>query len=555
MKPSGEDASAKGVGLVSKDYSGKRKMEKRKKSESSTEDDDDDRDPDFTMNNYQQKKQNKQKHIPKTKNQTRQCAKKIKKPEKEEPKQENEIEYYISKGKLNDEQAWEKLVKSSIHHFDALKKNSEGSLEFMNAFVKLEEKLFENNNTNSVIRIDGLDKELDTLDKHFSEEDKVVVTSNIEKLEFKGKDFNLKMAREVFKKAEVLDVINTRTGRTMKADLRLVLNVMENPNADNTDAVYNVLSLEVSNHPTLSKKIRAPTFVHRHSLVLEMRDKLESQIERLQENAATLSQADRKRLQALKLKFAQFETHIPHYEKYIIFSQRGAYTGLHVDLAGSAVYYYVCQGQKVIYFAPPTPENMQLYKELELSKGSLWQQDPDVLRRFERVVVNAGEMVLIPPGYLHFVYTPVNSLVIGGNFLTLNFIRFHFMMTHFEEINRKNSNLARNQMFKNFHDFMFYWLEDAYLPPAETTPLYIRCGIHREVGLTLLRGLQNRTVTGPMFPNIEKKALIKRLMKVLGQETKSSSTAEDAEENADTIDFTNIKIQMPKAIVYPKELN
>lgn len=36
-----------------------------------------------------------------------------------------------------------------------------------------------------------------------------------------------------------------------------------------------------------------------------------------------------------------------------------------------------------------------------------------------RLHLKAGETVLLPSGWIHAVYTPVDSLVFGGNFLTL----------------------------------------------------------------------------------------------------------------------------------------
>ena len=34
------------------------------------------------------------------------------------------------------------------------------------------------------------------------------------------------------------------------------------------------------------------------------------------------------------------------------------------------------------------------------------------------IIVTDGETLLIPAGWIHAVYTPVDSLVFGGNFLT-----------------------------------------------------------------------------------------------------------------------------------------
>lgn len=76
------------------------------------------------------------------------------------------------------------------------------------------------------------------------------------------------------------------------------------------------------------------------------------------------------------------------------------------------------KGAKVFYVAPPTEENLQAYEDhchdehkTEHYMGALLQ---DGLRR---IPVAKGETLMIPSGWIHSVYTPVDSIVFGGNFL------------------------------------------------------------------------------------------------------------------------------------------
>ncbi|EST08769.1 Zinc finger, RING/FYVE/PHD-type [Kalmanozyma brasiliensis GHG001] len=108
----------------------------------------------------------------------------------------------------------------------------------------------------------------------------------------------------------------------------------------------------------------------------------------------------------------------PKVQRYVLMGVEGAYSDWHIDFAGSSVYYHVIWGQKTFLFAPPTPRNLAAYKAWCSSTRQDFDWLGDHLHSLTRVDVRPGETMLIPSGWLHCVYTPKNTLVVGGNFLT-----------------------------------------------------------------------------------------------------------------------------------------
>ncbi|SOV09990.1 JmjC domain-containing histone demethylation protein 1 [Ustilago sp. UG-2017a] len=108
----------------------------------------------------------------------------------------------------------------------------------------------------------------------------------------------------------------------------------------------------------------------------------------------------------------------PKVQRYVLMGVEGAYSDWHIDFAGSSVYYHVIWGQKTFLFAPPTARNLAAYKAWCSSTRQDFDWLGDHLYSLTRVDIRPGETMLIPSGWLHCVYTPKNTLVVGGNFLT-----------------------------------------------------------------------------------------------------------------------------------------
>lgn len=114
----------------------------------------------------------------------------------------------------------------------------------------------------------------------------------------------------------------------------------------------------------------------------------------------------------------------PRVQFYCLMSVADCYTDFHIDFGGSSVYYHILKGKKTFFFISPTAKNLKKYEE--------WCGSPDQNSTFLgletkecfRVDLSEGDTMLIPSGWIHAVWTPENSLVIGGNFLT----RMHYGM-------------------------------------------------------------------------------------------------------------------------------
>ncbi|KAI9360390.1 hypothetical protein DFJ73DRAFT_815517 [Zopfochytrium polystomum] len=107
----------------------------------------------------------------------------------------------------------------------------------------------------------------------------------------------------------------------------------------------------------------------------------------------------------------------PAVQLYCLMSVKDCYTDFHIDFGGSSVFYHLLSGQKIFYFVRPTPVNLKKYER--------WSSSPDQSRIFFgdevkeciEVTLHAGNTMIIPAGWIHAVYTPKDSVVIGGNFV------------------------------------------------------------------------------------------------------------------------------------------
>ncbi|EJD02232.1 Clavaminate synthase-like protein [Fomitiporia mediterranea MF3/22] len=107
----------------------------------------------------------------------------------------------------------------------------------------------------------------------------------------------------------------------------------------------------------------------------------------------------------------------PKVQLYSLMGVAKAWTDWHIDFAGSSVYYHIHSGAKTFYFIRPTPANLAAYERWSGSElqTSTWLGDlVDVVYKVDLV---KGNTMIIPTGWIHAVYTPVDTIVFGGNFL------------------------------------------------------------------------------------------------------------------------------------------
>ncbi|KAH7410452.1 hypothetical protein DE146DRAFT_644993 [Phaeosphaeria sp. MPI-PUGE-AT-0046c] len=156
----------------------------------------------------------------------------------------------------------------------------------------------------------------------------------------------------------------------------------------------------------------------------------------------------------------------PPVQFYCLMSVADCFTDFHVDFGGSSVYYHIVKGRKVFFFIPPTKQNLKKYEDWCLSPNQGHDWLGKQVKECYRVDLYPGDTMLIPSGWIHAVWTPEDSLVIGGNFLT----RIHYgMQIKILEI-EKNTKVALQFRYPFFQKIMWLtaikYLDEDHLPTS-----------------------------------------------------------------------------------------
>lgn len=125
----------------------------------------------------------------------------------------------------------------------------------------------------------------------------------------------------------------------------------------------------------------------------------------------------------------------PKVQYYCLMSVADSYTDFHIDFGGSSVYYHILRGKKTFFFIPPKPKHLKAYEEWNESPQQNYTFLPHITKECYRVDLSAGDTMLIPSGWIHSVWTPATSLVVGGNFLTRMSYRNQFKVVEIEKAN------------------------------------------------------------------------------------------------------------------------
>jgi hypothetical protein len=90
---------------------------------------------------------------------------------------------------------------------------------------------------------------------------------------------------------------------------------------------------------------------------------------------------------------------------------KDSYTDFHIDFGGSSVYYHIISGQKIFYFIEPTVTNLKKYAEWSSSSAQSSTFFGNLVSQCFEVRLTAGNTMLIPTGWIHAVFTPVDTIV------------------------------------------------------------------------------------------------------------------------------------------------
>ncbi|AAW44468.2 conserved hypothetical protein [Cryptococcus deneoformans JEC21] len=257
--------------------------------------------------------------------------------------------------------------------------------------------------------------------------------------------------------------------------------------------VYNVISLEISG-TELAKKVKPPKIVREIDWVdnfwrfnagaggKDVKEKGRGNDSRegseIRKEGSHLTEGDNggeieEDLEGLKEKT---NTPYPKVQLYCLMGMKGAWTDWHVDFAASSVYYTIHSGAKVFFFVKPTEQNLKAYAEWSGSYEK--QQDTwlgDMVDEVRKVELHAGDTMIIPTGYIHAVYTPMDSIVFGGNFLHSYNVDTQLRLRQIEI----DTKVPQRFRFPMFDRLCWYVAEKycsdlrhlrAYRPRATTTP-------------------------------------------------------------------------------------
>uniref|UniRef100_A0A096M9D5 [histone H3]-dimethyl-L-lysine(36) demethylase n=1 Tax=Poecilia formosa TaxID=48698 RepID=A0A096M9D5_POEFO len=217
-------------------------------------------------------------------------------------------------------------------------------------------------------------------------------------------DFSVNDVKTFVGSRRMIDVMDVSTQKGTEMSMAQWTRYYETL-ASQREKLYNVISLEFS-HTKLENLVKRPTTVELIDWV---------------DNMWPRHLKERQRDSTNSINDMQY----PKVQKYCLMSVQGCYTDFHIDFGGTSVWYHILKGRKVFWLIPPTDPNLELYENWVLSgkQGDVFLGDR--VSDCQRIELKPGCTFIIPSGtfrlessgWIHAVYTPVDSMVFGGNFL------------------------------------------------------------------------------------------------------------------------------------------
>ncbi|KAG1956457.1 lysine (K)-specific demethylase 2Aa isoform X3 [Pimephales promelas] len=301
-------------------------------------------------------------------------------------------------------------------------------------------------------------------------------------------DFSVNDVKLFVGSRRMIDVMDVSTQKGTEMSMAQWRRYYETPPSQR-EKLYNVISLEFS-HTKLESLVKRPTTV-------DMIDWVDNMWPR------HLKERQRDATNSI------MEMQYPKVQKYCLMSVQGCYTDFHIDFGGTSVWYHILRGCKVFWLIPPTPQNLELYENWVLSgkQGDIFLGDKAT--DCQRIELKQGNTFIIPSGWIHAVYTPVDALVFGGNFLHSFNIPMQLHISSIEDRTRD--------------DF----------PYCFTVPAKFRYPFYYEMGWYVLeRYLYSMTNTSHLIPEFQKYSLgIGLKQESSGCEVLNGHTKEERDDN------------------------
>lgn len=225
-------------------------------------------------------------------------------------------------------------------------------------------------------------------------------------------DFTVYSVERALGKDHDLEVYDSSIQSHKKIKLGEFVEHMEQDPSERKE-ILNCISLEIS-ETSLSHRILAPRFITEHLSWVDMWPKV---------------------------------SHKPKVSKYLLMSEKDAFTDFHIDFGGTSVWYHVHKGRKTFYLIPPTTKNLETYVKWTKKPDQIFL--PDMLDPCQCIkrALSAGQTLIIPTGWIHAVITDEDSVVFGGNFLHSLHVNLQLRIESIE----KELNLDEDRLFPYFH--------------------------------------------------------------------------------------------------------
>jgi len=207
--------------------------------------------------------------------------------------------------------------------------------------------------------------------------------------------FSITDVRNLVGGKRILEVMNSATQSNAEMTLKDWEEFFTDPDRDGTK--LNVISLEFS-HTKLDSHVVAPRVIRQIDFIDNVWPRHFKEVQ--EEGSNDMA-----------------KMFYPKVQKYCLMSIAGCYTDFHVDLGGTSVWYHVLKGKKIFWLIPPNQANFKAFEQWTMSGKQSDLFFGDLVAKCGRVELNPGNTFFIPSGWIHAVYTPVDSLVFGGNYL------------------------------------------------------------------------------------------------------------------------------------------
>jgi len=245
--------------------------------------------------------------------------------------------------------------------------------------------------------------------------------------------FTVSDVKNLIGNRRILEVMNSATQVNAEMTMKDWEDFFMDPDRDGT--LLNVISLEFS-QTKLEPYVVAPRVVRQVDLI---QNAWPRHLQLLQEEGTN---------DMSKMTY-------PKVQKYCLMSVAGCWTDFHIDFGGTSVWYHLLRGEKIFWLIPPTPANLKAYEAWTLSGKQSDSFFGDIVEKCGRVVVQAGNSLMIPAGWIHAVYTPKDSLVFGGNFLHPYCIERFLKVAQIEEVTK----VPQKYRFPFYTELLWYVLD------------------------------------------------------------------------------------------------